>query len=130
MAQQAGFQKLTFRKGTILLEEGKPGESVFLITKGKVEIRMGFRRKNPQVLGVRGPGDIIGEISVVDDRPHMATALALEDVAAIAMSRTEFKSRVESMDPILRGTIFTLIKRMRDMADMLAAKADPIFWAP
>jgi hypothetical protein len=32
------------------------------------------------------------------------------------------------MDPILRGTIFTLIRRMREMAEMLAAKAEPVFW--
>ena len=128
MTQSAGFKTLKFSKGSVLLEEGKPGESIFLITRGKVEIRMGLHHKTPQVLGIRGPGDVIGEMSVLDNRPHMAAAVALGDVSVIAMSHDEFKSRIESMDPILRGTIFTLIRRMREMAEMLAAKAEPVFW--
>lgn len=128
MAQQQGFRKLTFQKHAVLLEEGRAGDNVYLIVSGKVEIRKGIRKKSPQVLGIRGPGEVIGEMAILDDHPHMATAVALQKTIVTAMSRQEVRARVEAMDPIIKGMIAQLIKRAREMADLLMAKPAPVNW--
>ena len=111
------FKTRTFRKGDILLSEGERHDDVFLIVKGKVEVRKGLRHDFPYIFGVKGPGNIIGEMAAFDDQPHMATVIALEDTTVTVMSRDEFQRRLNAMDPLMKGAILAVVKRARQMAD-------------
>jgi CRP-like cAMP-binding protein len=122
------FATSIFRKGEYLLKEGQRNAGVFLITKGKVEIRAGTLDDSPLVLGTRGPGDILGEMAAVDDQPHMASAVALEETTATVMSRNEFQRRLNAMDPIMRGTILAIVRRAREMGEFLSEKGETINW--
>lgn len=122
------FATSVFRKGEYLLKEGQRDASVFLITKGKVEIRVGTLSDSPVVLGIRGPGDVLGEMAAVDDQPHMASAVALEETTATVMSRGEFQRRLGAMDPIMRGTILAVVRRSREMGEFLAEKGETANW--
>lgn len=122
------FETRVFRKGEFLLREGQRDSCVFLITKGKVEIRVGTLDDSPVVLGRRGPGDILGEMAAVDDRPHMASAVALEETTVSAMSLNEFQRRLNAMNPIMRGTILAIVRRAREMGEFLAEKGETINW--
>ena len=122
------FATRVFRKGEYLLKEGQRDAGVFLITKGKVEIRVGVLDDSPVVLGTRGPGDVLGEMAAVDDQPHMASAVALEETTATVMSRTEFQRRLNAMDPIMRGTILAIVGRAREMGEFLSEKGETINW--
>lgn len=122
------FATSVFRKGEYLLKEGQRDASVFLITKGKVEIRVGPLDDSPIVLGTRGPGDILGEMAAVDDQPHMASAVALENTTATVMSRSEFQRRLGTMDPIMRGTILAIVRRAREMGEFLSEKGETVNW--
>ena len=122
------FATRVFRKGEYLLTEGQRDASVFLITKGKVEIRIGALNDSPVILGTRGPGEILGEMTAVDDQPHMASAVALKETSVTAMSRGEFQRRLNAMDPIMRGTILTIVRRVRDMGEFLAEKGETVNW--
>ena len=128
MAKSDKFETHAFRKGEFLLKEGLRDADVFLITKGKVEIRGGTLGDSPRVLGIRGPGEIIGEMAAVDDEPHMASVVALEDTTVTAMSRSEFHRRLKAMDPIMRGTILAIVRRAREMSEFLVEKGETINW--
>ena len=65
-----------FAAGTVLYDEGAPGEDVFLILCGRVEAR----RTTPfgvQVVASLGPGDLVGEISLLDGRPRSAAVVGV-----------------------------------------------------
>ena len=128
MAKSEKFETRTFRKGEFLLKEGLRDARVFLITKGKVEILGGTLSDSPRVFGIRGPGEIIGEMAAVDDEPHMASAVALEDTTVTAMSRSEFLRRLKAMDPIMRATILATVRRAREMGEFLVEKGEIINW--
>lgn len=128
MPEESKFRHLKFKKGAVILEEGKTGEDVYLIKSGKVEIRKGIRHDNPLILGVRNAGGIIGEMAMFDGGPHMAAAIALEDTVVTAMSRPEFQRRLDSLEPIVKGTVKVIIERAREMAEMLAQKPGPANW--
>ena len=88
-----GFEQITFSPNDYLLKEGATDDAAFLITSGKVEIRMGEMSDSPVSLAVLGKGDVVGEMALFDDHPHMASAVALEETKVSAISRDEFKRR-------------------------------------
>ena len=122
------FSRRFFPQGTVILKEGEMGDSVFIIVEGKVEIRMG-KEDNPRTLATRSRGDVIGELALFDDHPHMASAVAVEDTVVNAMTKSEFQRRVEDMDPAMRGIVMLLVKRTREMANDLLKTDRDINWA-
>lgn len=122
MTDSDGFKSHLFRKGETLLKEGELLNDIFLIVKGKVEVRKGLLQDFPFVFGIKGPGDIIGEMAAFDDQPHMASVIALEDTTVTVMTRSEFQRRLSAMDPIVRGAIHAVVRRAREMATLLVEK--------
>ena len=116
------FKTRTIRKGEPLLKEGEIHDDVFLIVKGKVEVRKGLLHDFPYVFGIKGPGDIIGEMAAFDDQPHMASVIALEDTIVTVMTRSEFQRRLNALDPIVRAAILAVVRRAREMAELLVEK--------
>jgi CRP-like cAMP-binding protein len=64
-----------FRKGEVLLEEGKRAGVLYILVSGAIEVVKG----DVQINTVSDPGAFFGEMSVLLDAPHMATVRALED---------------------------------------------------
>ena len=123
------FTRLEFPKDTVILNEGDLGDAAYVITEGKVEIRVDQFGKSPQTLATRTRGDVIGELALFDDKPHMASAVAVEDTVVNAMSRDEFHNRLEQMDPAMRGIMKLLVERVREMADDLLGSETEVNWA-
>ena len=73
-------------------------------------------------------GEVIGEMALFDNQPHMATAIAVDDVEVTAITRQAFRDKVNNMDPVLKGAIMIMIKRARSMATDLMKKKDDIDW--
>jgi CRP-like cAMP-binding protein len=123
------FKHLTFEARNVLFEEGEQGEAAYLIREGAVEIRKGIHGDYPLILATRVKGDIIGEMALFDDHPHMATAVAVERTEVLAISRREFRRRVDEMDPAMKGIVILLVKRLRQMADDLMLGKTEVNWA-
>jgi CRP-like cAMP-binding protein len=75
-------RRVRFRRGQALFIEGDRAERVFVIEQGWVLITSLAGGGREIVLGLRGPGDVIGELSALDDAPRSATAVAVGDVEA------------------------------------------------
>jgi len=69
----AGAPQLAFERGAVLLSEGRKTDRLYVLIDGAIEII----RNGVQVALVDEPGAILGEISVLLDVPHTATARAL-----------------------------------------------------
>jgi CRP-like cAMP-binding protein len=126
MSEKPEFQRLTFNKGAVVLEEGIHGDAVYMITSGKVEVRKGIRNDYPVLLGIRGAGEIIGEMAMIDGAPHMATVVAVEDTVVTAMSRDEFQKHLDSLTPIMRSTVKIILRGARELAEKFAQKHEPL----
>ena len=96
-----------------ILNEGVVGDTVYLILKGQVEVRLGASTDSPKVLAKLSEGDVIGEMSLFDDRPHMASVMALTEITVAVISKEDFKQRVKSMDSVMSGIFQILIRRLR-----------------
>jgi CRP-like cAMP-binding protein len=79
------FEEVEFDAGAVLMTEGRPGRQVFLIVEGRVEVTLRGSR-----LAVLGPGEVVGEMALVDGGPRSATVTALEPVTGLVAGCLEF----------------------------------------
>ncbi len=77
---------MRFRRGQASFIEGDRAERVFVVERGWVMIISVASDGREIVLGLRGPGDVIGDLSALDGAPRSATALALGEVEATTAS--------------------------------------------
>src|SRR5438270_4823542 len=95
--RRAGHMR-RFRRGQALFTEGDRAERVFLIDRGWVMISCMSAEGREIVLGLRGSGDIIGELSTLDGEARSATALAVAEVDAIVASGSVLTEALERPD--------------------------------
>ncbi len=127
-----GFSPLKethFAANSTIFDEGEKGDSAYIIRSGKVEILKGIKSSNPVSLAELGKGDVLGEMALFDDRPRMASAIALTDVELIKMSGEEFRARLSTMDPAIKSMVLTMVARVRSMADEFMQGKAEIEWA-
>ena len=106
------------KAGELIFEENEFDEVAYLVISGEVEI---FRSSGNQehVLATVGRGEIIGEMSLIDSQPHVASARALSDTEVSLISRQSFQQRLdrlEESDRVLRRLIGVLVDRLRGQA--------------
>ena len=105
-----------FKRGDLIFAANTPGNEMFMIKQGRVKA-FKFFEGNEIVFAEFGPGDVFGEMSLIDEYPRSAAAAAVEDCAVLALSRVAFKNIVER-DTALGVKLLTAIaelfsKRMR-----------------
>ncbi|WP_285506426.1 Crp/Fnr family transcriptional regulator [Actinokineospora sp. NBRC 105648] len=74
-----------FGKGTVIIREGDRGGWVLVLTRGRVKVVAAGPGGHQAVLSVRGPGDMLGEMAALDDRPRSATVTAIEPVTGLVI---------------------------------------------
>ncbi len=97
-----------FHAGDYILREGEPGEALFIITGGQAEIR----KKGKKILEV-GEKASLGSVSLLDQQPHAADAVAVTDCRTLAIDRTDFMDLVADRVELLRGIFLALTERLR-----------------
>ncbi len=120
-----GFKSVRFNEHEVIFQEGDPGDSCYLIVRGRVEIRKGVMSSAPQTLALLSRGDVFGEMALFDNSPRMAEAVAQTKVEVIAIDREEFSRRLETVDPVMRSIVVYLVGRVRGMADEFMSRKDP-----
>lgn len=72
-------------RGEFFFHEGDPGETLYVLEEGRVEILKG-KRGEERAIGELGPGDCFGEMALMDFSPRSASIRAVEDCLAIEIS--------------------------------------------
>jgi len=109
-------ESLSFRKGEVIFREGDPGTIFYAILAGEVQIR---REASGKVLAVLKPGEVFGEMAVLDNYPRSATAIALSPVEVFAFDGRRLLEDFPHLSvKLLRYLARELSKRLRE-ADML-----------
>lgn len=80
-------EKVSFAAGALIFGVGDPGDSMFILLQGSVELSVKTKTGDPVVLERPDRGDFFGEISLLDEGPRTATARAVTDVEAIEIDR-------------------------------------------
>lgn len=107
---QATIKK--FKKGDLIFKTHDEGDCAYIIDSGRVEI---FTESfgTEMAVSTLGPGEIFGEMAILDNSDRSASARAIEDTQVSTVSRSQFEQRMDTADPIVRLLVTILLKRMR-----------------
>ncbi len=87
LAEVIDYQQL--KSGDELFQAGEPGESLFIVRSGQIELYIKDTAGQKIVLTVAGVGDMFGEMSLLDAGARTATAIALEDTGLLILDRDD-----------------------------------------
>lgn len=97
----------------MLFEEGQPGSEAYVIESGELEIIKASMDREV-LLAVRGPGEVIGEVALLDAAPRMASVRARSDATLIAIRKESFDELLHSSPTALDATFRTTLARLRE----------------
>ena len=80
-----------FEKGEIIFEKGEMGHGIYIILSGRVRVNPCPELANSTILEL-ATGDMIGELSLFDETPRLATLVAAERTLTVALFQSEFSS--------------------------------------
>jgi len=101
-----------FSPGEIICLEGDAGNSMFIIKSGQVEVYNTVDRREIR-LAKLGPGEIFGEMSLIDGRPRSATVRAITDVECVEITRAMFDKILAGSPNWLGVFMNVLVERLR-----------------
>jgi CRP-like cAMP-binding protein len=111
----AAFERFAvlFKAGDIIFSEFEPGDTFYLIQSGRVQIVkiMGDIEKNLDILQ---PGEIFGEMAILEEAPRSASAIALEPVKALEFNRANFEVLMQGNPQIALKLLKLFTKRIYD----------------
>jgi CRP/FNR family cyclic AMP-dependent transcriptional regulator len=102
-----------FPKGSVILFEHDPGDSLYVIRSGRVKVVLVGEDGREVILGVLGVGEHFGELSLIDELPRSAHVIAMEDSSLIVLRREDFRRRVESSPEVAWSLLTELSRRLR-----------------
>lgn len=111
----SGFDRFAKQipKGQMIFCEYEPGHSFYLIQKGRVQITkvMGSIEKAVDILH---PGELFGEMAILEEAPRSASAIALDDVTLLEFNRENFEILMQGNPQIAMTLLRTFVKRIYD----------------
>jgi CRP-like cAMP-binding protein len=112
----------SYQPGQLIMRQGDTGVGAFIIRSGKVEI-IQEREGKEQKLATLGPGDVVGEMALLDEFPRSASVRAIEPTTALGIQRWHFKGILESHPQLALALLPILTRRIRSAEGVLPAQA-------
>jgi CRP/FNR family cyclic AMP-dependent transcriptional regulator len=103
-----------FRTGSTLMYAGQAGTEVMVLVAGRVKVTYLTEDGREVILDFRGPGELLGEMAVVDGTPRSNSVQAVEAVEALVMSAADFRSLVASRPTMASQLLRNTLQRFRD----------------
>ena len=102
--------------GRVLMKQGEVGQEMLVILEGGARVE-----RNGKVVSHLGPGDVAGEMSLIDGKPRSATVIAEEPCRCLIMIRREFTPLLDSVPGLSNKLLITLCGRLRATTDLLVS---------
>ena len=115
----------TIPAGTVLIQEGRPIESVYIVVGGTFSVSV--ETFGGQEIARLSSGEIVGEISFVDSRPPSATVRALEDGQVLSIPRRQLAAKLKH-DPSFAARFYHALAVF--LADRLRSSTYRIEYGP
>jgi CRP/FNR family transcriptional regulator, cyclic AMP receptor protein len=110
---------LRFESGQIIFGHGDPGHALYIVRSGEVEIYLKNDKGEKIVLEVSKPGDVFGEISLLDDGPRTAWVSAISKCEALRLDREHFEDYVRLYPPAALHLLSVAARRLRKSDDFI-----------
>jgi CRP/FNR family transcriptional regulator, cyclic AMP receptor protein len=116
-------QEELHKKGSLIFRHGDPGEKLYVILEGKVRISRQVPGMGEEALAVLGPGQMFGEMALLDESPRSADAHVHETCRLLAVPRDGFDDLLfinkDLAYEVLWSIVRLLVSRLRETNDKL-----------
>jgi len=124
MAQLSGnVAKQRYKRGELIVEQGKKSGALFVILSGRARVVMTDRRGKEVILNTLGPGDCIGEMSLIDGQSHSASVKTDIQTDVLVLSYSEFVRCLAENQSIAFWIMKGLVQRLRQSGEMVSSLA-------
>ena len=106
----------SFAKGDVLFRRGDAATEMYVLHEGSVRI---VRSPNDRTIAVLRPGDVFGELSMLNGRPRSADAVAEEDGSCIAINQSQLEEMILARPEIARRLLSTLASRLQSASELI-----------
>lgn len=108
------LRRRSYRRGDIIFQKDEPGHSLFIIESGSVRIYIPGTQGADLTLAVMGTGDFFGDLSLLDDQPRSASAVAATDAVLLSLERSDFSALLRSRPDASLAVLATMARRLRE----------------
>ncbi len=109
------MQEEEVEKGTVIFEEAEPGDCMYIIFSGQIQIH-----KGKTTLAVLNEKEVFGELSLLDAETRSATATAQTDCILFKIDQEPFYELIDTRPEVARGFIKILCNRLRQLNEKAA----------
>lgn len=120
----AAGERRTYASGERLMKQGEAAASMWVILSGKVSVvREHKDLAVPIPLAMLGPGEVVGEMGLLDGDPRSATVTAVEPTITMEVPQTALSLMVAEHPDLYGALVKVLSKRLRDTNELVAESA-------
>jgi signal transduction histidine kinase len=105
--------------GEELFAEGSPGDEAYIIREGSLQIVKTSIGRGEIELAVHGPGVVIGEMALLEDRPRMASVRAVEDSVLVVIHKEQMDHLLSTSLSASHAMFHTILSRLRATESLL-----------
>lgn len=102
--------EVTLPAGAVLVDQGEMGREAFVIVEGSATVS-----RNGRKVGTLGPGDAVGELSLLDHGPRTARVVADTELTTLVLSAREFAGTIEEVPGLAHKLLGQLASRVREL---------------
>jgi CRP/FNR family cyclic AMP-dependent transcriptional regulator len=117
----AGAKSCHLRAGDALFAAGDSGDGCYRLEQGLLKVIITSPRGEERILAILGPGEIAGELSIIDRRPRSASVIAVKDCKLSFISQKHFEKCTKQAPDIYRYLVNVLALRLRETDEAVAA---------
>lgn len=115
----SNFDKpVSFKKGQVIFAEGEASSYLYIVVKGEVRV---FKENSGKLMPITivGPQDFIGELSMFNDEPRSATAIATQDTELMIIKKSDIRKVLRSCPEWVTNIMVTISDRLRSTVEVL-----------
>lgn len=117
------FRWRSLAPGEVLFRHGDPGETMVLVSVGKLSVRLAQSAGEDAELGQVGPGELLGEMSCIDPAPRSATVVAIAETTVGELSRRELSDLRSAAPDVYSALVGAVIRgvthRLREVDERI-----------
>jgi CRP/FNR family transcriptional regulator, cyclic AMP receptor protein len=107
------LHRRTFKPGVRIINAQQPGEALYLLLEGSVKVQVDHEDGTEVTVALLGPGDTVGEMSLVEQAERSANVVALEETVLLWMDREAFLECLQSMSRLNYNLVRQVSARLR-----------------
>ncbi len=117
------LRERVFGKSTVIVAQGDPGDTLFLIADGQVKVAVFAEDGREVILSVLSAGGFFGEMALLDDEPRSAHVIAMTDASLWQLRRDDFRARLRASPDLAIALMRELSRRLRRADETIASLA-------